>query len=157
MLVLNSSLVFLRTFIRDSDSGWSYRKRTLIRWTALTLSSGVKNHAFVGESGNRKLLDVERVIESRDVKGAHKKSPAVTRVIIPVMIISLEESQSELRVGKRSNLVVPLPWFKSSGADVQRAEADEARDNLSCKSHECLRGSVETAFQPVPFIKTVRG
>ena len=73
------------------------------------------------------------------------------------MIISLEGGQSELRISETFNLVVPLPWFKSSGADVQRAKADETRDNLSYNSNECLRGSVETAFKPVPFIKTVEG
>jgi len=67
----------------------------------LALSSGVKNHAFVGESGNRKLFDDERVFEARDVRDAHKKSAAVMRVSIPVMIISLEGGQSELRISEK--------------------------------------------------------
>jgi len=79
------------------------------------------------------------------------------RVSIPVMIISLEEGQSELSIRETPNLVAPLPWLKSSGANVQRAKADETRDNLSCNSYECLRGLVETAPKPVPFIKTVGG
>ena len=79
------------------------------------------------------------------------------RVSIPVMIISLKEGQSELSISETSNLVVPLPWVESSGANVQRAEADETRDNLSCNSYECLKGSSETAVKPDPFIKTVRG
>lgn len=60
---------------------------------ALTLSSAVRNQAFVGESGNKKLPNREQTVASRDVRDAYKKSIAVMRVSIPVMIISLEEGK----------------------------------------------------------------
>jgi hypothetical protein len=79
------------------------------------------------------------------------------RVRVPVMIISLEESQCELCISEMSNLVEPLPRFKFCGANVQRAEANKTGDNLSCNVYECLRGRSGTVFEPVPFIKTIKG
>jgi len=85
-----------------------------------------------------KLLDDERIFESQEVRDAHKKSAAVMRVSIPAMIISLKESQSEISISETANLVIPLPRFETSGVNVQRAKADETRDDLSCNSYECL-------------------
>ena len=61
------------------------------------------------------------------------------KVSVPVMIISLKEGQCELDVGEILDLVVPLPRFKSSGVNMQRAKADEPREDLSCNIHKCLR------------------
>ena len=72
-----------------------------MRWIALTLSSGVKNQALTGESGNRKLPSCERMMESREVKGTYKKNIAVMRVSVPVMAINLEESWCELCIARR--------------------------------------------------------
>ena len=56
-----------------------------------------------------------------------------------------------------SDVVEPLPRFKFYGANVQRAEANETGENLSCNVYECLRGRSGTVCEPVPFIKTIRG
>ena len=52
VLVLHTRLIFL-----ECVSMWLAfdRKPTLIRWTAFDRSSGVRNHALVGESGNKNL------------------------------------------------------------------------------------------------------
>ena len=71
-----------------------------------------------------------------DVRGAHKNDTAVKRVIIPVMIISLEEAKY---IDERLDLVVPLPRLKPSSMNMQGAKTDEPRDNLSCNVYECLR------------------
>ena len=63
----------------------------MIRRTAFALSSSVKNHAFVGESGNRKLHIREYKKGLRDVGEAHKKPIATMRVSDPVMTMSLVE------------------------------------------------------------------
>jgi hypothetical protein len=107
-----------------------------MRRTAFALSSSVRNQAFVGESGNRKLPIREWEKGLRVVRGAHKNDTAVMSVSIPVMIISLEEGKC---IDEKLNLVVPLPWLKPSSMDMQCAKADETRDNLSCNVHECLR------------------
>ena len=98
-------------------------------------------------------------MELRDVRDTRKKSTAVMRVRVPVIIISLEESRCELCISdsETSNLVEPLPRFKFCSANVQRAEANKTGDNLSCNVHEYLRGRSGTVFEPVPFIKTIRG
>ncbi len=62
-----------------------------MRRTAFALSPSVKNQAFVGESGNRKLLIRKWAKATRDVKTGHKNVIAAMRVSIPVMVISLEE------------------------------------------------------------------
>ena len=91
-----------------------------------------------------------------DVRDTHKKSAAVMRVRVPVMIISLEESRYKLCIGETSDLVEPLPRFKLCSVNVQRAEADKTYDNLSYNVYECLRGQSGTVVEPVPFIKTIR-
>ena len=61
------------------------------------------------------------MMELRDIKGVHKKSDAVMKVSAPVMIMSLKEGQCqcELDVGEMLDVVVPLPWFKSSSVNMQ--------------------------------------
>jgi hypothetical protein len=124
----------------------------LIRWTAFLLSSSVRNQAFVGESGKKKLPRCEQdgLSEARD---AHKNSTAVMNVIIPVKIISLKGGEHEL--DETFDIIAPLPWLQSFGMDVQSAKADEAQYNLRCDLYECLRKRVHVASEPVPFIKTV--
>jgi hypothetical protein len=100
----------------------------LIRRTAFALSSSVKNQAFVGESGNRKLQIHEWKKKRRKVWGSHKNANATMRVSDPVIIISLEESKY---MGEMLNLFLPLPWLKYSGVYVQGPIADETRDNLT--------------------------
>jgi hypothetical protein len=63
----------------------------LIRRTAFALSSSVKNQAFVGESGNRKLPTHEWKKGLQDVRGTHKNAIAIMMVSDPVMIMSLEK------------------------------------------------------------------
>ena len=65
----------------------------MIRRTAFALSSSVKNQAFVGESGNRKLHIREWKKGLRDVGGAHKNTIVIMVVSDPVMTISLEEDK----------------------------------------------------------------
>ena len=99
-------------------------------------------------------------MESRDIKGVHKKSSAVMKVSVPVMIMSLKEGQCqcELDVGEMPDAVVPLPRFKSSGENMQRPKADETREDLSYDIYKCLRGCIiDTKLKPVPTIKTVGG
>ena len=100
----------------------------MIRRTAFALSSSVKNQAFVGESGNRKLQIRKWKKELRNVWSSHKNANATMRVSDPVMIISLDESKY---MGEMLNLVLPLPWLKYSGVYVQGAIADETRDNFT--------------------------
>ena len=88
-----------------------------------------------------------------DVWGAHKNDTAVKRVRIPVMIISLGEGKC---IDGKLNLVVPLPRLKPCSMNMQCAKADETRDDLSCDVYECLRQQKDSAFKPVPFIKTVK-
>jgi hypothetical protein len=78
---------------------------------AFALSSLVKNQAFVGESGNRKLHICEWKKRLRYVTSAHKNATAAMRVIVPVMIMSLEEGKW---IGEMLNLVrvIPLPRLK---------------------------------------------
>ena len=64
-----------------------------MRRTAFALSSSVKNQAFVGESGNRKLHTREYKKRLRGIGGAHKKAIAKMRVSAPVMTISLEKGE----------------------------------------------------------------
>lgn len=54
MLVLHAGLVHLQLLLAHGPSLQCFRL-TLRRCTALVRSSGVRNHAFVGESGNRNL------------------------------------------------------------------------------------------------------
>jgi hypothetical protein len=61
-------------------------------------------------------------------------------------------------MGETSNLIAPLPWFKSRGVYVQGAKADKTRDDLSCNVLSVCEGhGKETAFKPVPIIEPVRG
>lgn len=57
VLVLDPSLIFLHDTVRceDTPKGHSF---TFMRTTALARSSGVRNHAVVGLSGNRNLPQV---------------------------------------------------------------------------------------------------
>lgn len=64
-----------------------------MRCTAAMRSSGVRNHAFVGESGKKSLTagmddDVGGRKGAR-LGDAYQKRSEVSRVIIPVMIINL--------------------------------------------------------------------
>ena len=52
----------------------------------------VKNQAFVGESGNRKLPICHAETGQSD-KCSYKKRVAVMSVIVPVMIMSLQERE----------------------------------------------------------------
>ena len=61
---------------------------TLIGRTAFARSCGFKNHAVVGESGNKNLQRVEARLHAL-YKRAHQKDTAVIKVMIPVMIMSL--------------------------------------------------------------------
>jgi hypothetical protein len=53
----------------------------------------VKNQAFVGESGNRKLPRCEGETGQSNDKCSYKKRVAVTSVIVPIMIMSLKERE----------------------------------------------------------------
>jgi hypothetical protein len=46
----------------------------------------------------------------RDVRGTHKNKIATMRVIVPVMIISLENGEC---IVETLGLILPLPWPKS--------------------------------------------
>lgn len=65
MFVFDARLVFLlRSQYRSSELVTYWRKLTCIRLTALPRSSGVRNHAFVGESGKRNLEEcLKRCVE----------------------------------------------------------------------------------------------
>ena len=60
VFVLNTGLVSLRSqnVNMSKRSHRSREVRTLIRWTAFARSSGVRNHAFVGESGKKNLSNI---------------------------------------------------------------------------------------------------
>ena len=88
----------------------------------------------------------------RDVGGAHKNKIAVMRVIVPVIIISLEDGE---HISGMLALILPLPWPKPCGVYMQGTKADETNDNLSCGVYECLPDQRVMAFQPDPFIKSV--
>ena len=62
------------------------------------------------------------------------------KVSTPVMSMSLKEGRCELDVGEMLDVVVPLPWFKSSSVNMQRPKADESREDLSYNIYKCLRG-----------------
>ena len=90
----------------------------------------------------------------RDARGAHKNMIAVMRVSVPVTIISLGKGKC---YGEMLSPVVPLPWLKSSCMYVQGAKTDKTNDNLSYSVHKCLSEQGDSAFEPVPFIKSVGG
>ena len=65
---------------------------TFIRSTAIALSAGVRNQAFVGESGNRSLeKDVNRDA-GQNVEIHYQNASEVKRVRVPVIIISLNKN-----------------------------------------------------------------
>ena len=61
----------------------------LIRFTAMTRSSGVKNHAFVGESGKKNLqVNINNEMSFDGKVRAYQYITEVTSVIAPVIIIN---------------------------------------------------------------------
>ena len=68
-----------------------------MRRTAFALSPSVRNQAFTGESGNRKLAIRKWKKGLRVVRGVYKNDIAVIRVSVPVMIISLAKVSVSVR------------------------------------------------------------
>jgi hypothetical protein len=106
-------------------------RSTLMRRTAVARSAGVRNHAVVGESGKRNLMNMMKneKLHPAMLKMAYQNAIAVRSVKIPVIIMSLDVLDRALCI-RQIKFSLPLPWCKSLRLGMQASKTDEARDDL---------------------------
>lgn len=75
-------------------------------------------------------------------------------VSVPVMIMSLKEREYGLWYEQDVRYGLPLPRRKPCSMYMQRAKADETRDDLSYKLCEHLPRANRRGHEPVPFMRT---
>jgi hypothetical protein len=128
-------------------------------------SIGVRNQAFVGESGNKKLNGY--IIQMRDMLQSYtieiinaqerccsaqcKDTRYDHKPAILLAHFSFEKQMNQFQLN------APLPRLESLRMDVQCPKTNESRNNLRCARHTRQTDHFDRSWDnpPVPFMRTM--